>query len=501
MEERGSARSRSWPNTVVIFGASGDLTRRKLVPALYNLERKGRLPAGTRIVGFARRPYSHEDFRRELESALREFAPEDYQARRWADFAPRLFYVPGDAHDQAAFDRLAAFLNESGNSDRLYYLATAPEFYAPIVENLGASGLAKENGGSRRIVVEKPFGRDLASARALDRTLHAVFEEGQIFRIDHYLGKETAQNVLFFRFGNVVFEPVWNRNYVDHVQITVAEKVDVGHRASFYDTTGVLRDMFQNHLLQLLALVAMEPPASFQADALRDERAKVLSAVRPLSEAAIRQSTVRGQYRGYRETEAVAPDSETATFGAMRLHVDNWRWQGVPFYLRSGKAMAEKTTEVIIQFRCPPHIMFPLPAREKIKPNLLALFIQPHEGIHQRFQAKVPDTVAETRSVDMEFHYAEDFADRSIPDAYERLLLDALSGDASLFTRSDSIELSWKLMDPILKEWEGSGPVPLAIYEQGSWGPPEADALLAREGRAWLRGYDEHHAGERPSRA
>jgi glucose-6-phosphate 1-dehydrogenase len=483
----------SRPSTIVIFGASGDLTRRKLVPALYNLERKGRLPTGTRIVGSARRPYSHEDFRREMESALREFAPGDYDAAGWSNFAGRLSYVPGDANESPAFNRLADFLQESGDTDRLYYLATVPEFYPPIVENLGASGLSREDGGARRIVVEKPFGRDLDSARALDQKLHAVFEERQIFRIDHYLGKETAQNILFFRFGNIVFEPIWNRNYVDHVQITVAETVDVGHRAGFYDTTGVLRDMFQNHLLQLLALVAMEPPASFQADALRDERAKVLSAVRPLAGEAIQRSTVRGQYRGYRGTEGVAPDSQTATYAAMCLRVDNWRWQGVPFYLRSGKAMAEKTTEIIIQFRCPPHVMFPQPARQKIKPNLLALFIQPHEGIHQRFEAKVPDTVAETRSVDMEFRYAEDFGDRSIPDAYERLLLDALSGDASLFTRSDSIGLSWKIVDPIIKEWEESGRVPLATYEPGSWGPAEADDLLARDGRGWMRGYGDHH--------
>ena len=346
--------------------------------------------------------------------------------------------------------------------------------------------MARESEGWRRIIVEKPYGHDLTSALSLNRAVQAVFDERQIFRIDHYLGKETAQNISFFRFGNTVFEPIWNRNYVDNVQITVAEKVDVGHRAGFYDSTGVLRDMFQNHLLQLLTLVAMEPPASFDADAVRNEKVKVLSAMRPILPDQVASKTVCGQYRGYGDAEGVAPRSETATYAALRLSIDNWRWQGVPFYLRSGKAMATKTSEIIIEFRCPPHVMFPLPPGTSIRRNLLALRIQPDEGIHLRFEAKVPDTVTDMRPVDMEFRYAEDFGEITIPEAYERLLLDALQGDASLFTRSDGIERSWELMDPIIEGWEKPGAPPLAIYDRGSWGPAEADDLLAREGRSWI---------------
>jgi glucose-6-phosphate 1-dehydrogenase len=476
--------------TIVIFGASGDLTRRKLIPALFHLYRKGRLPSRVQVVGFARRPYDHEEFRTRMLDGMRNLAGIEPDPAAWEDFSARLWYSRGNLDTPDDYKSLQAFLRELEGSpaNRLYYLATAPRFYTTAVEYLGAAGLTGEDGGWRRIVVEKPFGHDLASAQALNHAIHAAFDERQVYRIDHYLGKETAQNVLFFRFGNTIFEPLWNRNYIDNVQITVAESVDVGHRAGYYDQAGVLRDMFQNHLLQLLALVAMEPPASFDADAVRNERVKVLSAVRPIA----LSDTVCAQYQGYCEAEGVAPDSRTPTYAALKLHVDNWRWKGVPFYLRSGKAMADKTTEILIEFQCPPHVMFDLPPGGEFTPNILALCIQPDEGIHLKFETKVPDTTQETRSVNMEFHYQSSFGDERLPDAYERLLLDALNGDASLFTRSDGIEAAWQLIDQVVQGWEAPDALPLAIYEPGSWGPAEANDFLARDGRVWLRGCGEH---------
>lgn len=480
--------------SIVIFGASGDLTNRKLIPGLYNLFQKGRMPEQFQIVGVSRTAYTNETFQQHSQIGTQQFSPHTYQEKTWDEFSSHIHYVAGSATDSALVERLDQYIQTYENGDvgnRLYYLSTAPRFFLPIIEQLHDVHMLQQSNGWRRVVIEKPFGTDLASAEHLNHALHTMVEEEQIYRIDHYLAKETVQNLMVLRFGNTIYEPLWNRNYIDHIQITAVESVDVGHRAAYYDKAGVVRDMVQNHLLQLVALVAMEPPSSLSAEKIRTEKAKVLEALRPIEPAQLATKTVRAQYQGYTEAKGVDPESTTPTYTAIELYVDNWRWKGVPFYLRSGKGLQKKATEIIVRFKTPPHMLYPI-AEEREHANYLAICIQPHEGIHFRFETKVPDTVAELKSVDMNFHYDEEFEQHTIPEAYERLLMEAIQGDATLFTRADGIVAAWKFVDQILEGWETASAPPLDLYEKGSWGPTSAVTLLGQSQRTWQHGCAEH---------
>ncbi len=478
------------PTIIAIFGVTGDLARRKLIPSLYSNFIKGRLPERLHIVGVGRRKWTDETLIDHARESLRNYALIKYDERQWERFRQTLSYSKVNLPQPETYQNLKDDLDalDNGCCNRLYYLSIAPEFYADVIRNLGALDMARENGGRadaapswRRIVIEKPFGYDLGTAQSLNRVVHSVFNESQVYRIDHYLGKETAQNILFMRFANTIFEPIWNRSHISNVQVTVAESVDVGTRAGYYESSGVMRDMMQNHLLQLLSLIAMEPPSAFDADALRNEKVKVLQAARPIRLA----DTVRGQYEGYRAAEGVAHDSSTPTFAALKLFIDNWRWKDIPFYLRSGKAIGQKTTQVNIQFKRPPNSIFELTESGDYSRNMLSICIQPDEGIHLTIEAKIPDQQI-AKSVDMELHYKNAFVADNLPDAYERLILDAINGDAQLFIRSDEIESAWKIVDPVIEGWRcNPAAPPMQSYQVGSWGPEAADELLAREEHVW----------------
>jgi len=492
------------PCTVVIFGASGDLTKRKLVPALYRLVQERLVPAEFGIVGVARSPMSNEEFRTKMKDAIVQFS----EAKRvddevWNSFAQGLYYLPVDIGTADDYRKLSELLDQidrerGTQGNRVFYLSTSPTLYAEAVKQLGEAGLAKaKDKGWVRVIIEKPFGTDLQSAQELNQHIHQYLDESQIYRIDHYLGKETVQNLLVFRFANGIYEPLWNRQYIDHVQLTNAETVGVEGRGGYYEKAGVVRDMLQNHVFQVLSLVAMEPPASLNSEAVRDEKIKAMTAVRPFTPERVRNECVRGQYGagsiagkpvpGYREEEGVAPDSATETYSMLTMYFDNWRWSGVPFYIRSGKRLAKRVTEIAIQFKDAPHKLFGADMMEQMTPNQLIIRVQPDEGITMRVAAKVPGQVTRIRDVNMDFRYGASFGVQ-LAEAYERLLLDCILGDPTLYARTDMTERGWEIVMPVLAEWARTkAEAPFPNYEAGSWGPQASHELLEQHGRRWRR--------------
>jgi glucose-6-phosphate 1-dehydrogenase len=505
MTETNNKSHISPPCILVIFGAAGDLTKRKLIPALYNLKKNDLLPDNFAVIGVARAEMNDEEFRSRLRDDMKEFATEKVEPEGWGWIEQRLSYLSGDFDDEQTFTHLKDALEKldrerdtSGNY--CFYLATAPQYFAPVIQKLGAAGLTKEGKDRwRRVIIEKPFGSDLKSAQKLNRDIKRVLKEDQIYRIDHYLGKETVQNILVFRFGNGIFEPIWNRRYIECVQITAAEKVGVEQRGGYYEQAGALRDMVPNHLLQLVTLTAMEPPVSFKPNAVRDEQAKVLHGIQCPSPEEAAQRTVRGQYGAgtidgepvpaYRSEPNVAPDSSVATFVALKILIDNWRWSGVPFYLRTGKRLSSRDTEIEIKFRSAPFMLFRDTEVDKLSGNRLVLHIQPDEGISLSFGAKVPGPILNIGAVNMNFDYEDYFGD--VPSTgYERLLHDCMMGDATLFQRADQVEAGWAVVAPIQEAWAKSPPPDFPNYEAGTWGPKEADELLARDGHSWEETHD-----------
>jgi len=496
----GSERKPIGPCSIVIFGASGDLTARKLIPAFYHLCKENQMPPSFRIIGFARREKTDESWRNELRAALDQFSrtkPVDEEV--WRKFAANLCYCQGDLTDPAAYQKLEGQLTSFGSAplreNLLFYLATSPSQFGEVVEQIHRAGLLNKDGSAwQRIVIEKPFGHDLASARALNQELTRFAHEQQVCRIDHYLGKETVQNILMFRFSNTIFERLWNRNLIDHVQITVSEKLGVGERGGYYEEAGALRDMVQNHMLQVLALIAMEPPVSLEAEDIRDEKVKLLKSIRALAPADVAKQVVRGQYfagtmdgkpvPGYRQEPKVKPDSNVETYVALKLFIDNWRWSGVPFYLRTGKYLPQSTSEVRVQFRATPHVLFSAQCGPDLDPNAITLRLQPNEGIYLRFNGKVPGMSLGVRPVRMNFSYDAEFGAYT-PEAYERLLLEAIAGDATLFIRRDEVETAWKIVDSIREGWENKPLTNREFYAAGTWGPVAADDLLAQHGHVW----------------
>jgi glucose-6-phosphate 1-dehydrogenase len=494
------------PCIMVIFGATGDLTHRKLLPALYNLALEQPLPPQFTVVGVARRPFTNEEFRQQaLESINRFSRNRPVNQAVWETFSRGLYYHQSQFDDTDGYRRLADLLQQldrerGTGGNHVFYMATPPSYYPDIADRLHEAGLSKKGAATTppwtRIIIEKPFGHDLQSALALNAELNKSFTEEQIYRIDHYLGKETVQNIMVLRFANGIFEPIWNRRYIDNVQITVAESIGVDGRADYYEEAGAMRDMIQNHMMQLLTLVGMEPPANFDANAVRDEKVKVLRSIPPMQENEIAADTVRAQYGpgllggvpvpGYRQEKGVDPQSRTETFVALKLAIESWRWAGVPFYLRHGKRLAKRTTEIAITFKRPPYLLFRGTGADQMQPNVLSLRIQPNEGISLNFDAKVPGQEMQLRSVNMDFLYGSSFGVEP-PEAYERLLLDCMLGDSTLFTRIDESEYSWRLVDNIENAWARLPASTIAQYEPGTWGPKEADALIERDGRTWRR--------------